>query len=250
MKGRISWMLPFAFLCFCSVFMMKGTEVHAAMADLAEDYELGETYSGYVNGTYGETNETYGERYFKFLIKEKSHVTLYCEYKDTGYGGSIYNSNGKLVLKAQDIQFSKNGATGWSAGNQYRVLTPGTYYLEIPDNGMWGIKSFEFKFRIQAEKQIKLPKGSIRSLKSKKRGKMTVTYNPAPNAIGFRIQYATNERFSKNKKTIYVAGTTRTISGLKKGTRYYVKICPYTVYDDGTRVFGQNSLVRTVVVKK
>ncbi len=32
------------------------------MSDLAEDYELGEIYSGTVNGTYGETTEEYGSR--------------------------------------------------------------------------------------------------------------------------------------------------------------------------------------------
>lgn len=40
------------------------------------------------------------------------------------------------------------------------------------------------------------------------------------------------------------------INMLKKGIRYYVKVCPYTIYDDGTKVFGQNSLAKTVVVKK
>lgn len=79
---------------------------------------------------------------------------------------------------------------------------------------------------------------------------MTVKCASAKNAIGYRIQYSTDYKFKKGVKTVYSAGTTRTIKGLKKGKQYYVKVCPYTVYDDGTKVYGQNSYVKTVVVKK
>ena len=126
----------------------------------------------------------------------------------------------------------------------------GTYYLKIDDNGGRGIQSFDFKFIIQAEKQIKLSKGTLKSLKSTKKGQMTVKCASAKNAIGYRIQYSTDYKFKKGVKTLYSAGTTRTIKGLKRGKRYYVKVCPYTVYDDGTKVYGRNSYVKTVVVKK
>lgn len=243
MKRRISWMLPFAFLCFCCAFMIKGTEAYAAMADEAEEYELETVYNGHF-GENGGHNGYRDWRYFRFYVNEKSYVTLQASAYTDNFVCSIYNVNGKMVLNENDFTLKTNSVTNKSSGSQSRILPKGTYYLMAEG------RNTDFSFFIQAEKQIKLPKGSIRSLKSKKRRQMTVTYNSAPNAIGYRIQYATNERFSKNKKTIYVAGTTKTISGLKKGTRYYVKICPYTVYDDGTRVFGQNSLVRTVVVKK
>jgi hypothetical protein len=78
---------------------------------------------------------------------------------------------------------------------------------------------------------------------------MTVKCATDSEAIGYRIQYATDEKFSKNKKTVYIDSPQKVISGLKRGRRYYVKVCPYAVYDDGTRVFGQNSLVKTVVIK-
>lgn len=250
MKKELKRLLAVAIACVCFISLFNGTTVYAAMADYAEDYELGEEYSGHVNGTYGENNEIYGSRYFKFEIKEKSHVTLMCKYKDRGYGGSIYNSSGKMVLKGDDISYTENSATGWSTGSQYRVLPVGTYYLEIPDNGRWGILSFDFKFTIQAEKQISLEKGAIASLSSPKKGQLTVKCKTAKNAIGYRITIATNETFTKNKKIVYSPTPSKTITSLKKGTRYYVKVCPYTVYDDGTRVFGQNSLVKTVKIKK
>lgn len=243
MKRRISWMLTFAFLCFCFVFMIKGTETYAAMADEAEEYELGTVYKGHFDEDYGH-NGARDWRYFRFYVNEKSYVTLQASAYTDNFVCSIYNANGKIVINENDFTLKTNSVTNKSSCSQSRILPKGTYYLMAEG------RKTDFSFSIQAEKHIKLPKGSIRSLKSKKRGQMTVTYNSAPDAIGYRIQYATNEKFSKNKKTIYVAGTTKTISGLKKGTRYYVKICPYAVYDDGTRILGQNSLVRTVVVKK
>ena len=88
-------------------------------------------------------------------------MTLYCWYKDNGYGGTIYDS--KAVLRVQDLKFQTNQATGWSQAKLSRELSAGTYYLKIDDNGGRGIQSFDFKFIIQAEKQIKLSKGTLKS---------------------------------------------------------------------------------------
>lgn len=249
MKKKLMKNIIMAVVCFCCAFLFKNITVNAAMADEAEDYDLGEFYSGRVNGTYGEDSERYGARVFKFSIPEKSHVSLWCWYKDNGYGGTIYNSSGKAILKIQDLEFTKNETTGWSSANQYRVLPSGTYYLKIDDNGSFGIQSFDFKFKIQAEKQIKLPKGSINSLKGNKKGQMTVKCKSVQNAIGYRIQYSTDYRFKKGVKTVYSPTIVKNIKGLKKGAIYYVKVSPYNVYDDGHYAFGQNSYIKKVVIK-
>lgn len=137
-----------------------------------------------------------------------------------------------------------NTVTGVGKGSQYRTLSKGTYYLE--DAG----RNTNFSFKIQAEKQIKLPKGNISSLKSNKKGRMTVKCKSVKNATGYRIQYSTDYRFKKGVKTVYSPTTSKTIKGLKKGKRYYVKVCPYNVYDDGTYIFGQNFYIKKVVIKK
>lgn len=79
---------------------------------------------------------------------------------------------------------------------------------------------------------------------------MTVKCKSTTNAIGYRIQYSQDYKFKKGVKTAYSPTTTYTIKKLAKGKRYYVKVCPYTVYDDGTYVFGRNSYVKQVFVKK
>lgn len=227
----------------------------ASMNDLAEDYELGEIYSGTVNGTYGETTEEYGSRYFCFQISQKSHVSIVCEYKgitydNIGYVANIYNSSGKLVLKNRDIPTEVNTASGWGKGAQYRVLPEGTYYVEFPDNGEKGIISYSFRFCLQAEPLISLPKGKVISLKSNKAGQAILKCQTSSDAIGYKIQYSMDYKFKKGVKTEYSPENEITITKLSKGKRYYFKVCPYNIYDDGEYAFGQNSLVKSVKIKK
>lgn len=243
MKKQITGKAATLLVCFCCIFLFKIITVNAAMAEGAEDYELGEIYEG--NMEYSEE-----ARYFKFNIPEKSHVTLYFRYRGKGAGGSIFNSVGKEVLRRNDMEFKTNFFTGYSSGELSRTLSAGTYYLEIQNHGKWKWQEYRFSFWIQAEKQINLAKGSFRSLRSEQKGQMEVKCYAAQNAIGYRIQYSTDYRFKKQVKTVYSPTTAKIIPGLKPGKRYYVKVCPYTVYDDGTHVFGQNSYVKAVVIKK
>lgn len=215
----------------------------ASMASEAENYELGEKCHGYCSGG------SNGARYYKFSISTKSHVTLYANKQtgSTNFTFDIYNKSGKIVLKSQDIKYKFDNINSIYKGNKYVTLEKGIYYLKVYYNSYGGS---DFSFRIEAEKQIKLPKGSISYLKSRKKGQFTVSCKKSKDAIGYRIQYSTDYRFKKGVKTIYSPSATKTITKLKAGTRYYVKVCPFTVYDDGVRVFGQNSLVKQVVTRK
>ena len=238
-------------LCTCCVLGSKTDTVQAAMADEAEDYELEESYTGTI---VGESIWDSVDRYYKFTIPEKSHVTLYASVDSTfWYSMEMYNSSGKAVVKSSDFIYTENVTTGKFKTSIFktsisRTLPAGTYYLDIRQEGD-STRSSTYTFRIQAEKQIKLAKGNIKYLRSKKRGQMTIRCNNATNAIGYRIQYSTDYRFKRGVKTVYSPTKSKTIKGLKKGKRYYVKVCPYTVYYDGTWVFGQNSYVRAVLVK-
>lgn len=221
--------------------------VEASMTDEAEKYDLQTEYKGRI--------ESYPERYFEFNVTEKSYVSLKVKWKvDSGYNTgckfSIYSSSGKEVLKSEDVYDSYNSVSEEHTGTAGRILSAGTYYLQVGTGSSGTHTNANFSFQIQAEKQIQLSRGVVSSLKSSKAGAMTVLCKADSNAIGYRIQFSTDYTFKKSVKTLYSAERTKTISGLKKGTRYYVKICPYNVYDDGSYVFGQNSLVKTVVTKK
>ncbi|MBR1762242.1 MAG: fibronectin type III domain-containing protein [Eubacterium sp.] len=236
-KRIISLML--AFLMMISVCAGMSFTANAAMADEAENYEMG---TWYVGGTNGKASH----RYFKIVINEKSYVSLDALTDANKMWFDIFDANGNNVMKDSDLGWKDNKTTEWREGHCGRFLSAGNYYLDI----YFYAGNISFKFFVQAEKQIKMPKGKITSLKSSKAGKFTVKCDKATNAIGYRITYSTDERFKKNTKTVKSASVTKTISKLKKGKRYYVKVCPYTVYDDGTYVYGQNSLPKSVYVKK
>lgn len=230
-------------VCFCCVLMFNCITVSAAMTDEAEDYDLGTEYNGHVDEDSWH-NGYRAWRYYKFNISEKSYVTLQVSAYTTNFVCSIYNSDGKIVLNESDLTLNTNLVSDQSSGSKSIILSSGTYYLMIEG------RNTDFTFEIQAEKQIKLSKGELASLKSNKSGQMTVKCKLVENAIGYRIQYSTDYSLKKSAKTVYSSTTSKIIKGLKKGKRYYVKVCPYTVYDDGTKAYGQNSYVKSVVVKK
>lgn len=230
-------------LCLCTVFLCKGDSVNAAITGAAEDYELGETYEGKIL----EDEEV---RYFRFTIPEKSHVTLYMECNGGREGGTLYNEAGKEVMRKTDLNFETNFFTGYSRAQLSRTLSAGTYFLGIENGRKWKWQEYKFSFCIQAERQIKLAKGILNYLESLAEGQFTVKCEAVENAIGYRIQYSTDEQLKKGVTTIDSPAAVKTIKKLKKGERYYVKVRPYTVYDDGTYVYGENSYVKTVVVRK
>jgi len=88
------------------------------------------------------------------------------------------------------------------------------------------------------------------SLKRKSKG-FVVSYKKAAEAKGYQIQYATNKKFTKNKKTVTVKGgktVKKEIKKLKKGKKYYVRVRAYKVIN-GKKVYSTWSNTKAVKVK-
>ena len=63
-----------------------------------------------------------------------------------------------------------------------------------------------------------------------------LTWKKAAGIDGYEIEYSTNAKFKSGTKSVDIAspGTvTRTLSGLKKGKTYYVRIRAYKDSSDG-----------------
>ena len=235
---RKKWMLLVAsvMLLLVGIVDMK-VPVYASMADEAIDYTMGETYRGK------------GDRsnYYSFTLNKKSYISLNVSSFEGSPNFYIYNTNGKKFLIPENVSYQENVTTGEWKGTASRTFMPGTYYLEVYGNYN---SSTAYYFNLKQESPIKLSRGKITSLKSKKRGQATVSCQSVPNAIGYKIQYSTDYRFRKGVKTIYSPTRTRTLKNLKKGKRYYVKVIPYTVYSNGDYVWGGTSYVKSVAVKR
>ncbi len=103
-------------------------------------------------------------------------------------------------------------------------------------------------------KKVNSP-GQIKKLRldNPKAGQLRVRCKKTAAVQGYRITYATNRKFTKNKRTVLVgkgAALNRTIKKLKKGTTYWVKVQAYRKDSIGARKYGKNSSVKKLKLSK
>ena len=89
------------------------------------------------------------------------------------------------------------------------------------------------------------------SVYNKKKKKMVVSWSWKTNVAGYQIQYALNKKFTKKKKSKWAGKwkSAKTISKLKKGKKYYVRVRAYRK-KSGKKLYGKWSKVKKVKIKK
>lgn len=94
-------------------------------------------------------------------------------------------------------------------------------------------------------------KPAISSVKNSKSKKITVKLKKkVSGAKGYEMIYSTDKKFKKNAKTVRFSSLSKTVSKLKKGTTYYVKVRAYKLDSTNNRVNGAYSSVKKVKIKK
>lgn len=90
----------------------------------------------------------------------------------------------------------------------------------------------------------------FKSAKSNKKGQLTAKFNNTKKVSGVQVQYARNSKFTSAKTKTYKSNTTTsaTISNLKSGKTYYVRVRFYKVVN-GKRVYSQWTRVRSTKIK-
>ncbi len=94
-------------------------------------------------------------------------------------------------------------------------------------------------------------KPTLRSVKSTREKTMTVKWKKDSNATGYKITYATNSKFTKNKKTITVSSYKKykkTIEKLSSNKKYYVKLRSYVTID-GKKYYSSYSKTKRVTIR-
>lgn len=99
-------------------------------------------------------------------------------------------------------------------------------------------------------KKVTVKTPTIKKVTNSAKKKMKVTIKKVTGAKGYRILYATDKKFKKGKKTVFTKTTSKTITKLKKGKTYYVKVCAYKLDSKGSKVYGKYSKVKKVKIKK
>ncbi len=98
--------------------------------------------------------------------------------------------------------------------------------------------------------KVTVKKVSVKSVKNNARKKAKVTIKKVSGAKGYRIQYSTSKKFKKGTKTKTTTKTSYTLSGLKKGKTYYVRVCAYKLDSQNNKVFGAYGTAKKIKIKK
>ena len=122
---------------------------------------------------------------------------------------------------------------------------PGAYKVTVIMKGNYsGTKTVSFKIN---------PKGTALVSLTPASKKMTVKWKKqATQTTGYQIQYATDSKFTKNKKTVTVKGasaTSKTITGLTGGKKYYVRIRTYKTVGKN-KFYSSWSAAKATTVKR
>lgn len=148
---------------------------------------------------------------------------------------TVKNCNGKTIS-------SSNYSVKYQSGRK----NPGKYSVKVTFiNGRYkGSKTLYFTIVPKSTSITKLTPGKKKfTVKWKKRTTQT---------SGYQIQYATNSKFTKNKKTVTVSKnktTSKKISNLKAKKKYYVRVRTYKTVN-GKKIYSSWSKYKSVTTKK
>ncbi len=89
------------------------------------------------------------------------------------------------------------------------------------------------------------------TLSSKKKGRIQAGFQKVNGAAGYQIEYSANKNFTSAKmKEAKTSAKPKTITGLKAGKKYYVRVRAYSLDSMGNRIYGPYSAVKSIQVKK
>jgi len=99
---------------------------------------------------------------------------------------------------------------------------------------------------------VRLTGTSLTSVKNSSSKKAKVKWTKVTKVTGYQIQYSTSKTFASGNKTKKVSGassTTKTLSSLKKGSTYYVRIRTYKTVNGKTYYSAWSSKLKVKITK-
>ena len=194
------------------------------------------TTQGYTLHTCSVCGDSYKDNY-----KAKLTKTSIAKSTVTGIANKYYT--GKAITQTPTV---KLGSKTLKKGTDYTVTFKnnkaiGTATVTIKGKGNYtGTVTKTFK--------IIPKKTTLKTAASPKKGQLKVTYTKQTNITGYQITYALDKSFTKSKASKSSAKLTKTISGLKSGKTYYVKVRTYKTVK-GTKYYSGYSAVKKIKVK-
>ena len=153
------------------------------------------------------------------------------------YDGQYHKPAVKVTVRGKDVPrkyYTVKYNNNRSVGKATAVVTGKGAY-----KGCSGTASFK----------ISLKNAAITGLRSNAKGELTVTVRKDTQADGYQIEVSTRKSFGGSiKKAALRNSGSRTIEGLKSGTRYYVRVRSFKKVGS-SNWYSNYSAIRSVVVK-
>ncbi len=145
--------------------------------------------------------------------------------------------NQKINLK--NPTRSKYSFSGWYTDSRFKNKVTGITQANKSDLTLYAKWS-----------KVTVKKAFVKTVKNNAKKKAKVTIKKVSGAKGYRIQYSTSKKFKKGTKTKTTTKTSYTLSGLKKGKTYYVRVCAYKLDSKNSKIYGKYSSVKKIKIKK
>ena len=176
-------------------------------------------------------------------VKDACVVTVPYKVTYSLNGGSNDRSN-PVSYYNQSISLknptrSKYTFSGWYTDSSFKNKVAGITQANKSDLTLYAKWS-----------KVSVSKASLKSVKNSAKKKAKVTIKKVSGAKGYRIQYSTSKNFKKGTKTKTTTKTSYTLSGLKKGKTYYVRVCAYKLDSKNGKIYGKYGSAKKIKIKK
>lgn len=237
--------------------IIVGTPTWSQDVDVASKSPLSYDNIMYTLHFYSATHkESYREKLKTALANGLPVMVTEFGVSEASGAGSINTGEAKKWLDLLDA--NKISYFAWSLSNKAEsasLLKAGTgkksgwKSSDLSPAGKWVLDQYQSRGGSSADSNqaVKLSKPAIKAANLKGK-KVKVTIQKVKGADGYQILYGTSKTFAKAKKKT-VKKTVYTLTKLKKGKTYYIKVRAYKKMN-GKTYYGTYSKVRKIKIKK
>lgn len=167
--------------------------------------------------------------------KKKNQELQYKKSFHKTYGDKPFSLGVKQKKGDGKLTYASSNRKAATVSNNGRVTIKGTGRTIITVTAKETEKYQKQTVKITLDVSPKKQKASVKTLAGKK---IKVQWKKDAGATGYQVQYSTNKKFKKGVKTVTVKKkgmSAKTISRLKKGKTYYVRVRSYKSIQTGRK---------------
>ncbi len=161
-----------------------------------------------------------------------------------------FTLNTKLTKGDSKLSYASNNKAVVTVNRETGKVTikgAGTATITVTAPATKNYKAASYKVTVK----VNPLKVTLNSVESRSSGKILVKWSKNSKVTGYQIQYSKKADFSSDKKLNVEGKATvfKTITGMTKGAKYYVRVRCYQVVN-GVKYYSAYSNVKTITVKK